>query len=264
MEFKILGGLVIERDGHTVDLGPPKLSLLLAVLLCRLGEPVPIPELIDAIWNDQPPASASENLRYYVYQLRKALGRTVIERRGAAYCLVADAQAVDARRFAALVAQAEVAMARGEHSAAITLFREGLALWHGRPFAGLHAEPALVKDVLRWEEQRLAALERCYSVQLDVGAHAELVVELTVLAAENPYRERLHGQLMMALYRCGRRAEALKVYRDLRTLFVSELGIEPGRDIDDLHQAVLRADRTLDTAPAADPAAPPAGPLLPA
>lgn len=245
LRFKILDGLTVEHEGQALDLGPPKTRLLLAVLLCRLGEPVTVSELVDALWNDQPPTSAGENLRGYVHQLRKTLGRALVIRRGATYSLVLEAHTLDANEFDARVAQADAMVARGDLDAARSLFHRAFALWHSRPFGVLCEEPSLAKYVVRLEGQRLAALERRYDVELKLGGPSDLVVDLTVLASEHPFRERLHGQLMLALNHSGRQADALKVYRDLRATLVRELGIEPGRELTELHEAILRNEPAL-------------------
>jgi DNA-binding SARP family transcriptional activator len=122
------------------------------------------------------------------------------------------------------------------------LFQAGLALWRDRPFGAFHDEPSLATYVLQLEERRLAALERRFEVELDLGAHAGLVAELTALAVEHPYREHLRGQLMLALYRSGRQVDALRVYRDLRMTLVTGLGIEPSQALDALQAAMLRND----------------------
>ncbi|GID22559.1 SARP family transcriptional regulator [Paractinoplanes abujensis] len=230
---------------------PGKPRLLLAVLLSRLNEPVPVPELVDAVWGEHPPASAVENLRNYVHQLRRILGRDAVLRQGVTYRLVAEPSTVDAGEFEAGIAAAEEAAARGDLAVARDLFRTASARWRGRPFGALADEPALATYVLRLSERRLAALERRFDIELELGDGAATVVELTVLTSENPYRERLHGQLMRALSGSGRKADALKVFRDLREKLVTGLGIEPGAELTDLQHAILRDQP-------ADPARPPA------
>src|SRR6185312_14556486 len=182
-----------EVAGRPLSLDAPKLRVVLAVLLCRLGEAVPVSDLVDAVWPEDPPAAAAENLRYYVHQLRKLLGADRLVRRGRAYSLVADPATVDARRFAGLVGQADAAVIADELDAARRAYRQGLALWRGRPFAGLPDEPSLAGETLRLEEERLTAIERCVDVELRLGLPAQLVPELVTLVGEQPFRERLRG-----------------------------------------------------------------------
>jgi DNA-binding SARP family transcriptional activator len=250
----MLGGLEASRDGGPVDLGPPKLRLLLAVLLCRLNQAVPVPDLVDAMWPDDPPDSAVANLRTYVHQLRRTVGFDVIDRHGTGYRLVVAPECVDATRFAARVGQARARVADGDLRAATEEFRLGLALWRGRPFAGLPYRPELARTAYRLEEQRLDALERCMTIELEQDVHAGLVQDLRDAVAEHPFRERLRGQLMTALSRTGRRAEALQAYRDFRTLLVEELGVEPGPDLDEVHRAILRSRPVPGRREAAAPA----------
>ena len=252
MWFQILGGLVVERDGRRLAVGPPKRRLLLAVLLCRPGDVVPIPDLAEALWRGEPPASAAGNLRYYMHQIRQLLGSDSIVRRGAAYGLMIEPTQVDAWRFAGLAAEGEAALGRGDLPATRRASREALALWRGAPFEGMADEPALASDVARWEELRLAVMERNFDAELGLGSGADLVAEVRAAVAEQPFRERFHGQLMHALYRAGRRAEALTAFRDARGLLVQELGIEPGPDLIVLHRAVLRDDPGLKTPPRVD------------
>ena len=252
MWFQILGGLVVERDGRRLAVGPPKRRLLLAVLLCRPGDVVPIPDLAEALWRGEPPASAAGNLRYHMHQIRQLLGSDSIVRRGAAYGLMIEPTQVDAWRFAGLAAEGEAALGRGDLPATRRASREALALWRGAPFEGMADEPALASDVARWEELRLAVMERNFDAELGLGSGADLVAEVRAAVAEQPFRERFHGQLMHALYRAGRRAEALTAFRDARGLLVQELGIEPGPDLIVLHRAVLRDDPGLKTPPRVD------------
>ncbi|MBL7253325.1 AfsR/SARP family transcriptional regulator [Paractinoplanes lichenicola] len=257
MRFRILGGFEVEDEGRPLGLSPGKPRLLLAVLLSRLNEPVPVPELVDAVWGEQPPASAVENLRNYVHQLRRTLGRAAVVRQGVTYCLVAEPSTVDAGEFEAEIAAADEAAARGELEKARDLFRTALARWKGRPFGALADEPALATYGLRLEELRLSASERRFDVELELGAGSAIVVELTVLTSENPYRERLHGQLMRALSGSGRKADALKVFRELRDTLVTDLGIEPGAELTELQQAILR-DQPADAAACPPAELPPA------
>jgi DNA-binding SARP family transcriptional activator len=265
VRFTVLGDVAVESGGVRLDPASPKARLLLAVLLCRPGEAVPFAELVDAIWPDHPPRSAQNNLRSYVYQLRTVLGRDLIVRRGGSYCLAIDPRSVDARVFADHVARGDAELRRGDPVAARAAFRAGLALWRGAPFAGLRDEPWLATEAARLMEQRLSAHERCFELELDLVDPAVILAELTALVAEQPYRERLHSQLMQALYRAGRRADALRVYRELSEALTTELGIEPGREIVEVHRTILHDETGYATGDEPAPESVPTPPtVLPA
>ena len=251
MSIRVLGGLEVDLAGRAVDLGSPKVRVLLAVLLCRAGAVVPVTELVDAVWPLRPPQSAADNLRSYVHRLRRLLGAEAILHRGGGYGFMLDPLTVDARRFVDYLARADAARSGGDLVAARAGYRAGLGLWRGEPFAGLPREPIVVREAQWLDEQRLAAWERRADVELRLGGHVELVADLISLVAEQPYRERLRGQLMLALHRSGRAADALAAYRELRRILADELGVEPGRELADLHRDLLRDDGARDPAAAA-------------
>ncbi|WP_169949187.1 BTAD domain-containing putative transcriptional regulator [Microbispora sp. H11081] len=252
MEFHVLGPLSVSRDGHLVSVGgAPKLRLTLAALLSRAGQPVSVDWLITAVWGDRPPASARRNVHLYIHQLRRAYGAHVLPGRPGGYAIVTDA--LDATRFHGLAAQASAALDEGDLETARDRLRAALSLWRGPAFAEFADCPLVADEARRLEESRLIAYERLVETELALGRHAEVAAELAGLVEEHPYRESLHGHLMLALYRSGRQAEALEVFRRARDLLNAQLGIEPGPMLRRLHEAMLRGDE--DLLPALAPAA---------
>lgn len=245
VRFGILGELRVETAERAVRLGPPKQRLLLAVLLCQLDQPVPVPALVDALWECDPPASAVENVRSYVHRLRRLLG-THVELRGGngGYGLVADPTSVDAHRFTDFARRGEAALARDDPATAKSLLRQALGLWRGRPFAGLEPVAALATESMRLEEHRFSVVELCVDAELRLGGGAELVSDLRSMVAAQPYRERYWCQLMTALYRSARRADALAAYQEARTVLADDLGIDPGPELTALYLAILRDEPT--------------------
>ncbi|HEY6836791.1 MAG TPA: BTAD domain-containing putative transcriptional regulator [Gaiellaceae bacterium] len=219
--------------------GKPK--ALLARLLLEPGRVVPVDTLVDDLWRE-PPASAHKVVQVYVSQLRKALGADAIETRAPGYLIPAKAEESDLGRFEQLAEQARDA---GEPRRRAALLREALGLWRGPALAEFHDEPFAEAAARRLGELRLYALEERIDAELELGEHARLVPELEVLVEDEPLRERPRGQLMVALYRCGRQAEALARYRDGRNLLVEELGIEPGPALQELERAILRQEAAL-------------------
>ena len=223
------------------DLPGGKPKALLARLLLEPGRVVPADTLVDDLWRD-PPASAHKVVQVYVSQLRKALGADAIDTRAPGYLVRASPQESDLGRFEQLAEQARGA---GEPSRKAALLREALDLWRGPALAEFREEPFAEAAARRLAELRLYALEERIDADLELGEHARLVPELEALVEEEPLRERPRGQLMVALYRCGRQAEALSRYRDGRTLLVEELGIKPGPALQELERAILRQDEAL-------------------
>jgi DNA-binding SARP family transcriptional activator/tetratricopeptide (TPR) repeat protein len=244
MEFRILGPLEVRHDDRPLAAGGPKQRLALAILLLHRNEVVSSDRLIEALWGDRPPAGAGKALQMHVSQLRKLLGpeRELLLTRPPGYELRVEPEQVDLHRFEAAVAAARRAAA----PEAASLLHEALSLWRGPPLADLGYEDSLRGEIARLEELRLTALEDRIEADLALGRHAAVVGELERLTAEHPLRERLRGQLMLALYRSGRQAESLEVYRDARRALVDELGIEPGRELSQLERQVLAHDPSLD------------------
>lgn len=240
MEFRILGPLEVADDGRLLALGGTKQRALLALLLLRANEVVSQDRLIDELWGESPPESGKTALQVHVSQLRKALGPDLIVTRPPGYVIQVGDGELDLHRFEQLVAAART----GEPVEAARLLREGLALWRGAALAELGDSFAATERAL--EEQRLAALEQRIDADLALGEHADLVPELERLVREQPLRERLRGQLMLALYRGGRQADALEVYRSGRRLLDEELGLEPGEELQRLEKAILNHDPSLE------------------
>jgi len=225
----------------TLPAGKPR--ALLARLLLDAGRVVPAETLVDSLWGDPPPASASKVLQLYISQLRKALGANAIETRAPGYLVRARRDEVDLGRFESLT---EAARGASDPARRAQLLGEALSLWRGAGLAEFRHESFAEAAARRLAELRLAALEQRIDADLELGRHERLVAELESLVAEEPLREQLRGQLMLALYRCGRQADALARYRDGRRMLVDELGIEPTPELQKLERAILRHDSALD------------------
>ncbi|MDQ3161631.1 MAG: winged helix-turn-helix domain-containing protein [Actinomycetota bacterium] len=247
MEFSILGPLEAVAEGGAVSLGAAKPRALLAILLLHVNEPVSSDRLIEDLWANQPPATAAKVLQAYISQLRRALGRDTIATRPAGYELCVETGGLDVHRFERLVTEARGAAPPD----AARQLRQALALWRGSPLLDFAFEPWAQTEIARLEELRLDALQARIDADLALGRHAELVGELELLVAEHPLLERPRGQLMLALYRSGRQAEALDAYRTARRTLVATLGIEPGSALRGLERAILHQDPELDPLPAA-------------
>ena len=224
MEFRILGPLEVEDNGRTVPLAGAKQRSLLALLLLARGRPVSTDRLIEEIWNGTPPETALKSVQVYVSQLRAALADGRLVRRERGYELIVTSGELDADRFEELVRSASGIAPE----AAAARLREALALFRDEPLSDLSLEPWAQSEIARLQERRLVALEACADADLALGRHGELVPDLDALVAANPFRERLLGQLVLALYRSGRQAEALDAYRRGAARLRDELGLEPG------------------------------------
>ena len=237
MEFRILGPLEVVDGDRSVPLGGGRQRALLALLLTRPNEVVSTDRLADELWGAHPPRRALNTIQQYISQLRKALGADRIVTRTPGYVIRIGPEELDLSRFERLV---DDGTAEALH--------EALSLWRGPALADLAYESFAREEAARLEELRLAAQERRIDADLDAGGGAELVTEIEQLTAEHPLRERLRGQLMLALYRSGRQAEALAAYQAARSTLVEELGIEPARALQELERAMLRQDPSLDLA----------------
>jgi DNA-binding SARP family transcriptional activator/streptogramin lyase len=246
VEYRILGPLEVLDHGRPLRLGTRKQQSLLAVLLLHPNETVSRERLVDELWGDRPPATADKAVQVYVWQLRKELlgnGSVITTRRGG-YELQLSPEDLDAGRFERLVRQAREQQAAGQSEAAAGRFREALSLWRGAALAGLAFESQSQGEVTRLEEFRLSALSDLFDCELALGRHERVVGELEPLVREHPLRERFTEQLMLALYRSGRQADALHVYREAREA-LTELGIEPSSRLRELETAILRQDPEL-------------------
>jgi DNA-binding SARP family transcriptional activator len=245
MEFRVLGPVEVEEGGRRVALGGPKPRALLAILLLRRGEVVPAERLIELLYEGLPPEKAAKSVQAHVSRLRKALGESRLRTAGGGYAVAVSPEELDLDRFDELVERGRSALAASDPEAASTSLRQGLALWRGPPFADFRYSEFAQAEIARLEERRLAVLEDRIEADLALGRHADVVSELEALVHEHPLRERLRTQLMLALYRSGRQAEALDVYQDTRRALTEELGIEPSQELRELQQAILRQDPAL-------------------
>jgi YVTN family beta-propeller protein len=248
MEFRVLGALEVREDGdRPIHLGAGKQRAALAILLLHANEVVSTERLIDELWGEEPPKAARKALQVYVTHLRKALGSERIRTQAPGYVLELAPDELDLHRFERLVEEGRELRANGDPAGATGALREALALWKGQPLADFTFEPFAQTEIPRLEELRLEALVERIDAELALGHGSELVAELETLVAEHPYRERLRGQLMFALYRAGRQADALAAYQEARKLLVEELGVEPSPALQRLEGAILRQEPALET-----------------
>jgi predicted ATPase/DNA-binding SARP family transcriptional activator len=259
-EFRILGPVEVLVEGRAVRLGAPKQRALLAKLLLARGAVVSRDQLVDAVWADEPPAAAAAALQVYVHGLRRALGAQRIERHGSGYRALLAAGELDLDLFEGLVARAERALAAGDADDAAADLQAALEFWRGPALADLADEPLAAAEASPLEDSRQRALELRNDARLALGEHSALVGELERLIVEEPYRERLREQYVLALYRSGRQKEALEAYHAARRMLADELGVEPGSGLRELERAILRHDASL----AAPEPRRPAAILLPA
>jgi SARP family transcriptional regulator, regulator of embCAB operon len=252
VSFEILGPLRAWRAGTELELGPGKQRAVLAVLLLNSNRPTPTSRIIDAVWGDEPPENGVNVVQKYVAGLRRILepGRSPrtpgqqLTWTEAGYTLNVAPGGLDVAAFRDRVAWARSARSAGHPSDAAGHLRSALALWRDEVLAGLRG-PFFDAARGRLAEERAAASEEFAQIELDLGHHARLVPELSRLVAEFPVREQLRHLLILALYRCGRQAEALAAYQDARTFLVEEFGVEPGERLQHLYLSILRSDRAL-------------------
>ncbi|WP_217548531.1 AfsR/SARP family transcriptional regulator [Streptomyces sp. GbtcB6] len=258
MDIGLLGALNVRENGASIAPTAPKPRQVLALLALRADQVVPVPTLIEELWAGTPPRSARTTLQTYVLQLRELIATAL--RRGAdpedaaarsakdvlvtlpgGYLLAAGGGGSDIREFDRLREQGGRAMDDGNFAGASSTLRQALDLWTGTPFADVPTGVHLGMEARRLEESRLCALDQRIEADLRLGRHRELLAELTVLTSRYRSHENLHAQFMLALYRSGRRGEALLVYQRLRTLLVRDLGLEPSARLRRLQQSILRA-----------------------
>ncbi|WP_371479755.1 BTAD domain-containing putative transcriptional regulator [Kitasatospora sp. NBC_00315] len=262
LRFQVLGPVQAWRGEQALSLGSPQQQAVLTSLLLRRGRPVTTQDLVDGLWGERPPPQAVAALRTYVSRLRTVIEPNRETRAPAellvsvsdGYALRVSPEALDLSVFDSAVADAATAAATGSPHDAHRLLASALALWRGRPLAGVPG-PYADSQRLRLEELQVTTWEERCAAALDIGLHAEVVAELSSLTSEHPLRERLRELLMLALYRCGRQAESLGLYADTRKLLINELGVEPGAGLAAMHARILGADPTLMQALPAEPAA---------
>src|SRR5712692_2464720 len=240
-QFSLLGPLSLSRDGEPTAIGGQKPRALLAALLLEPNRVVSRDRLIDALWGEAPPDTARNTIQVYVSQLRKLLPDGALETAPPGYRLVVDPETVDLYRFARLCDEGRSRLADGDAAGAAETLRAALALWRGAPLEDLPSEPFAHAEIARLEDR--------IDADLALARHGQLVPELERLVVEEPLRERPRAQLMLALYRTGRQADALAVYQRARKALVDELGIEPGESLRKLERAILEQDPSLGIAP---------------
>ena len=257
MDFRVLGPFGVHDDqGREVELGGRQQRIVLAMLLLHRNEVVSVDRLIDAVWDERAPANAVKNVQIYVSRLRKALeanarnaptesGTGVLRTQAGGYVLEVGPDELDVDRFGRLVEEGRRELAAGSAEDAAATLAEALALWRGPPLADFAYDSFAQGEIGRLDELRLGAVEERLDADLALGRHADVTAELQALVAQHPLRERLRGQLMLALYRSGRKPDALRVYDDARRLLAEELGLEPGEALQRLQQAVLKDDQAL-------------------
>jgi DNA-binding SARP family transcriptional activator len=248
MDYRILGPLEALDGERQLPLGGARRRAVLAVLLLHANETLTRDVIVDELWGEDAPPTAAKVLQNCVSALRKELPPETIRTVGGAYGITIEQGELDRDRFERLLAEGRAALEAGDHADAADQFRRALALWRGAPLSDFSYEGFAQDEIKRLEELHVAALEDRIEAELALGRHDELVPELEALVTRHPLRERLRGQLMLALYRAGRQAEALESYRAARRTLLAELGIEPGRALRELEQAILAQVPALDAA----------------
>jgi DNA-binding SARP family transcriptional activator/class 3 adenylate cyclase len=248
LEFRLLGPLEARLDDRPLPLGGVRQRALLALLLLRANEVVSRDRLIDELWRDHAPESAANALAALVARLRRVLPADVLVTRSGGYEARVEPDALDLLRFERLAEQGSRALAAGDAARAAEQLHAALSLWRGPPLADFTYAPFAESTIGRLEELRLSVLENRIDADLALGRHGDLAGELQTLLLEHPLRERLRGQLMLALYRSGRQADALEAYRDGRATLLDELGIDPSPALQELEQAILRQDPSVRAA----------------
>ena len=264
LEFRLFGPLEARVDGRSIALGGVRQKALVALLLLRANEVVSRDRLIEDLWRDHAPETASNALAALVTRLRRVLPPDVLVTKPGGYSIEIQREAIDVDRFELLVDHGRRALEAGRNEDASHELREALSLWRGSPLADFTYEPFAGPAILRLEEVKITALEARIDADLALGRHGDLVGELQSLVSAHPLRERLRGQLMLALYRSGRQAEALATYRETRATMLEELGIDPSPELQELERAVLRQDPSLAASSPSTSESESAQPILPA
>jgi DNA-binding SARP family transcriptional activator len=249
MDYRILGPLEAFDGERQLPLGGARQRAVLAILLLHGNETLTRDVIVDELWGEDTPPTAAKVLQNCVSALRKELPPNTIRTVAGAYGLTLEPEELDRDRFERLLAEGRAALETGDPAEALDQFRRALALWRGAPLSDLSYERFAQEEIKRLEELHVAGLEDRIEAELGIGRHDELVPELEALVTRHPLRERLRGQFMLALYRAGRQAEALEAYRVARRTLFAELGIEPGRALRELEQAILTQVPALDVAP---------------
>ena len=255
-EFRLLGPLEVVLDDRPVRLGGPRQRAVLAILLLNANRVVSVERLADALYAGAPPVTAVTQVQRHVSDLRRLLGADAIDTRAPGYVMRVDPEELDLARFERLTQDAATALERSDAATAVDLLSRALDLGRGSPLADLAYESFAQLPIARLEELRLAAVEQRLEAELELGHHARLLAELETLVREHPLRERPRALLMLALYRAGRQADALDVYRTTRNSLADEYGIEPSASLRELERRILVQDPALDVSGTAPPAGP--------
>lgn len=252
MEFRLLGPVEVADENGTLPLGGAKVRTLLAALLLASGQVIATDRLVDIIWDDEPASTARALIQTYISALRRTIGTEIIRTEAPGYLARVPDDSIDRNRFERFVAEGRSAAAGGKYREASNAFRAADALWRGPALGGVRSR-ILATEAARLDEQRVTVIEARIAADLGLGRADELIGDLTVLVGQHTTRATLRGQLMLALYRAGRGADALAVFRQGREALVDELGIEPGVELTRLHEAILRSDPALMGPQAAPP-----------
>jgi SARP family transcriptional regulator, regulator of embCAB operon len=250
-EFRVLGPLKVIKDGVELPMSANRELVILASLLLNANRVMSVERLIEAVWSGSAPPSAWRQVAICVSRLRRTLGAGIIETSSPGYLLRATPDSIDWLRFSSMVGRSRTLVASGSTEDAVLLLREALALWQGKPFEDIRGLPY---DVARMEESRLEAQETCLELEIELGRHHQVIPELVALVAESPFRERVRAHLMLAQYRAGRRAEALRTYQETRRYLLEQIGLEPGPALRRLHEQILRDESALMRPRASAPA----------
>jgi DNA-binding SARP family transcriptional activator len=253
VHFGLLGPLMVaDEAGGAVEVSGPRVRVLLATLLLQANSPVSTDMLTETVWDRTPPPGAARTLRSHVGRLRQQLGTEAgrVKAREPGYLIQIGADELDVTAFETLCRDAGTALRAGDWAVAADVTARALRLWRGAPLLDIPSQPLHERVVLHLEQLCLQAREDSMQAQLQLGWHGRLVPQLRDLTAQHPLHERFHAQLMLALARSGRHAEALAAYQHVRRVLIAELGVEPGAELRDLHEGILANDTGLPTATA--------------
>jgi DNA-binding SARP family transcriptional activator len=249
MEVRILGPVEFCREGMCHPVPVRKERALLAALALQVGHSVPTWRLIDALWGEEPPATAAKTLQGHVSRLRQIVGHDLLATEAAGYRLALPPSHVDVIRFEGLVSFGEVRLDAAEFAGAAAAMRDALDLWRGEPLTDLAESDVRKGQLTRLRELQLLAREGLIDAELGMGHHDRMIPEIEALIGEDPFREHQWGRLMVALYRAGRQAEALRCYGELEELLVEQLGIDPSPEMQRLQLKIVEQDPDLDFVP---------------
>jgi len=253
MDFRLLGSLEVSAQGAVAELGPPKQRALLAILLLHAGEIIPVDRLIDLLWGEHPPRTANHSIQIYISDLRKAIdslgGKEILTTRPPGYLLNADPASIDARQFERLVEEGTRKLRSGDQAEGAKDLRAALGLWRGPALSDFTYEDFAQPYIRRFHDLHLDAIEELAGAELEAGQASDVVPMLDAAIRDDPLRERSRELLMLALYRSGRHAEALRTYQQLRTQLVEELGLDPSPPLQRMQERILLHDPTLSPPP---------------